>query len=239
MINFLRKLRKNESGKGLGSYFFYALGEIVLVVVGILIALSINNWNEERKHQQQLRNIFLTLKDDIHNDLGNANEVLEYYEGFKDEFIALMEGSMSLEYFQECQQCPYLVTGHRSFIIEVRAYEALKEYNTGYEEDSLVNEVVQFFTTYIEDIYTNDQLIRESIAADLVKWRDQYDWFPDFARQVSKNEPYARYSVSSKEIRNITAWRYALIYTNYVPKLQEFRDGLEGILASVEERLDE
>ena len=239
MINFLRKLRKNESGKGLSSYLFYALGEIVLVVVGILIALSINNWNEERRHKQQLRNIFITLKDDIHDDLENANSVLDYYEGFKDEFIALMEGSMSLEAFQACQQCPYLVTGHNSFIIEVRAYEALKEYNTGYEEDSLVNEVVQFFTTYIEDLYTNDQLIRESIAADLVKWRDQYDWFPDFARQVADNEPYAQYSVSSKEMRNITAWRYALIYTNYVPKLREFREGLEDILASVEERLGE
>jgi len=237
MINFLRKLRRKESGNGLGSYFFYALGEIVLVVVGILIALSINNWNEERKHQQQLRNIFLTLKDDIHNDLDNVNAVLEYYEGYRDEFIALMQGSMSLEVFKDCKQCPYLITGHRSFIVEVRAYEALKEYNTGYEEDRLVNEVVQFFTRHTEDIYTNDQLIRESISADLVKWRDQYDWFPDFARQVKENEAYAQYSTSSKEMRNMTAWRYALIYTNYVPLLNEFQEGLEQMLVDVDQRL--
>ncbi len=37
-----------ESGKT-GKYFKYAIGEIVLVVIGILIALQINNWNEARK----------------------------------------------------------------------------------------------------------------------------------------------------------------------------------------------
>lgn len=129
MIHLLRKLRKKETGgSGQGSYLVYAIGEIVLVVVGILIALSINNWNEERQQQKKLRNIFLILKDDIHNDLGDVQEVLQYYEGFGDEFIALMEGTMTLERFQECRQCPYLVTGHRSFNVEVRGYEALKEF---------------------------------------------------------------------------------------------------------------
>jgi len=50
MINFFRKIRKQlaDDNKPL-KYMRYAIGEIVLVVVGILIALSINNWNEERK----------------------------------------------------------------------------------------------------------------------------------------------------------------------------------------------
>lgn len=47
MLNFLRKLRKNEGNSG--RYFKYALGEIILVVIGILIAVNINNWNERRK----------------------------------------------------------------------------------------------------------------------------------------------------------------------------------------------
>ena len=50
MINFFRKIRKQlaDDNKPL-KYFRYAIGEIVLVVIGILIALSINNWNEDRK----------------------------------------------------------------------------------------------------------------------------------------------------------------------------------------------
>jgi len=50
MINFFRRIRKRlaEDNKPL-KYLRYAIGEIVLVVIGILIALQINNWNERRK----------------------------------------------------------------------------------------------------------------------------------------------------------------------------------------------
>ncbi|NNC44454.1 MAG: hypothetical protein HKN99_01055 [Winogradskyella sp.] len=54
MIKFFRKIRYNlmEQNKT-GKYFKYAIGEIILVVIGILIALQINNWNEQRKEKQQ------------------------------------------------------------------------------------------------------------------------------------------------------------------------------------------
>jgi hypothetical protein len=50
MINFFRKIRYDLMEKNITSkYLKYAMGEIVLVVIGILIALQINNWNENRK----------------------------------------------------------------------------------------------------------------------------------------------------------------------------------------------
>jgi len=50
MIPFFRKIRKKmaDDNKPL-KYMRYAIGEILLVVIGILIALSINNWNEQKK----------------------------------------------------------------------------------------------------------------------------------------------------------------------------------------------
>ena len=50
MINFFRHIRKDLMEKNkTGKYLKYAFGEIILVVIGILIALQINNWNEDRK----------------------------------------------------------------------------------------------------------------------------------------------------------------------------------------------
>ena len=62
MIKFFRHIRKsllmeNKTSK----YFKYAIGEIILVVIGILIALSINNWNEERKELANETKILKTL----------------------------------------------------------------------------------------------------------------------------------------------------------------------------------
>ena len=59
-------MEKNKTGK----YLKYAFGEIILVVIGILIALQINNWNEKKNNINQakkhLETVSLNLKDDIY-----------------------------------------------------------------------------------------------------------------------------------------------------------------------------
>ena len=68
MIKFFRQLRSDLIGKNkTGRYLKYAIGEIVLVVIGILIALSINNWNEKRKAKKFEHK----LLEDINNSMGN------------------------------------------------------------------------------------------------------------------------------------------------------------------------
>lgn len=52
MIKFFRKIRQRLLTENkFSKYLIYAIGEILLVVIGILIALQINNWNESQKEQ--------------------------------------------------------------------------------------------------------------------------------------------------------------------------------------------
>ncbi len=66
MINFFRKIRKKlaDDNKPL-KYMRYAIGEIVLVVIGILIALSINNWNENRINKLKETQFLESFKEDL------------------------------------------------------------------------------------------------------------------------------------------------------------------------------
>jgi len=66
MIKFFRPIRKDlmENNKA-GKYLKYAIGEIVLVVVGILIALSINNWSEQQKLNQKEQGLLKELNLDF------------------------------------------------------------------------------------------------------------------------------------------------------------------------------
>ena len=79
MIKFFRRIRydlmeKNETGK----YLKYAIGEIILVVIGILIALQINNWNEDRKLQKEELNLLIELKSNLEVTLNNfKNDTLD------------------------------------------------------------------------------------------------------------------------------------------------------------------
>ena len=66
MIKFFRKIRYNlmEHNKT-GKYLKYAVGEIVLVVIGILIALSINNWNQQRLDDKEEQRVLSSIIQDI------------------------------------------------------------------------------------------------------------------------------------------------------------------------------
>lgn len=64
MIKFFRKIRqKLLSENKFSKYLLYAIGEIILVVIGILIALSINNWNENRK--QKAEALLMSLESEL------------------------------------------------------------------------------------------------------------------------------------------------------------------------------
>ncbi|WP_445383019.1 DUF6090 family protein [Robiginitalea sp. IMCC43444] len=70
MLTFLRKIRQNLLSEGkTATYVKYALGEIVLVVIGILIALQINNWNEYSKERREEQEILASLKDEINSNI--------------------------------------------------------------------------------------------------------------------------------------------------------------------------
>ena len=70
MILFFRKFRqKTLNISRFGKYLLYAIGEIILVVIGILIALQINNWNEERKSKIKEYTYLEGIKVDLESDV--------------------------------------------------------------------------------------------------------------------------------------------------------------------------
>jgi len=81
MIKFYRKIRQKLLSEGkTGKYFKYAIGEIVLVMIGILLALQVNNWNEQRKENQEIENVLLKIYSELQiglNALGGDIFILQ------------------------------------------------------------------------------------------------------------------------------------------------------------------
>ena len=76
MIKFFRKIRQDFLSEGkTGRYFKYAIGEIVLVVIGILIALQINNWNEANKIATAEQQILKDIKNELLANIENLESV--------------------------------------------------------------------------------------------------------------------------------------------------------------------
>ena len=80
MIKFFRKFRQNLLSEGkTGKYLKYAIGEIILVVIGILIALQINNWNEDRKSEAKKQDYYVQLLDDLNNDIVSVQNTIKEF----------------------------------------------------------------------------------------------------------------------------------------------------------------
>ncbi len=80
MIKFFRKIRqKMLTENKFSKYLIYAIGEILLVVIGILIALQINNWNEVLKGKMKATTILKEIRSDMFKDLELIEELKPYW----------------------------------------------------------------------------------------------------------------------------------------------------------------
>ena len=87
MIKFFRKIRQNLLIENkTGKYLKYAIGEIVLVVIGILIALQINNWNENQKLESRAQDYYTQLLDDLNNDIISTQSIIKEFSNQQKEY---------------------------------------------------------------------------------------------------------------------------------------------------------
>ena len=120
MIPFFRRIRKKmaDDNRPL-KYARYAIGEILLVVIGILIALQINNWNERRKQQIEI-SAALTQ---ILNDLKQDKEVLDFFDKRESDCIL---------YLKEISNNRYESVGLDTILKSLDHYMYFTKNNNGY-----------------------------------------------------------------------------------------------------------
>ena len=98
MIPFFRKIRKKlaDDNKPL-KYLRYAIGEIVLVMVGILLALQVSNWNEKRKQDANFDKLIDALENEIIENIHEANhEIVIMKEEDAHDLISFIEMLLKL-----------------------------------------------------------------------------------------------------------------------------------------------
>ena len=90
MIKFFRHIRQNMIKENkFSKYFLYAIGEIILVVIGILIALQINNWNENSKQRHIEQGYLIALKEEFKHNLLELESVMNINKYNADNALKL------------------------------------------------------------------------------------------------------------------------------------------------------
>jgi hypothetical protein len=92
MFRFFRTLRQRLLTENrFRNYFLYALGEIFLVVIGILIALQVNTWNDDRKERVQEQRLLAALEDEVSTNLGLLRNQVEIAKNDHEASLRLSE----------------------------------------------------------------------------------------------------------------------------------------------------
>jgi len=77
MLKFFRKIRKNLiDTQDIRKYLLYSIGEILLVMIGILLALQVNNWNERNKAEKEEQKILQSLQTEYSDNIENLEQIL-------------------------------------------------------------------------------------------------------------------------------------------------------------------
>ena len=178
MITFFRRIRQKLIDSGsVTKYLLYAIGEILLVVIGILIALQVNNWNEERNRQNEEMHYLAALKTDFETAessfqliLSAVQEQLEHNEHLlnlisgpagsipSDSLVGMLRKSFIDVPFnvQVTAYSDLLNSGKLAVIQSEELRRALSEFETanalanGYAERAATqwaNQVTEFFIT--------------------------------------------------------------------------------------------
>lgn len=159
MIKIFRKTRQqlmasNQTSK----YLKYAIGEILLVVVGILLALYINNWNTHRIERQQEIKLLTQIKADLETnqrEIERLKSVVRYIQNSSDVVIESLEGKEKKSYFSI-----YASLLHRKYFLKT-ASSGYTLLNNGLitliENTDLRNDIIQLYETSYRDLITREE----------------------------------------------------------------------------------
>lgn len=162
MINFFRKIRQkllmeNKTGK----YLKYAIGEIVLVVIGILIALQINNWNTKKNNNHLEKRYLKNLTKELKKDsvvLDNIHKKLVYQSETKNPVIEMLENQQKndslIKYFSIQWRPIYPYTPLSSTFEEMKSSSHLSLIKS----DKLREAIIKMYNSY-ESLYTDETFL--------------------------------------------------------------------------------
>ena len=258
MLTFLRKLRRSFiDSSSAQKYILYAIGEIALVVIGILIALQINNWNESNKDLQKEQKILIQLKQEYESNLSqleekmsmrsniiiNSMEILDYIDRVsKPDVDSLTNyiGVVLLDPTFDPVQNDLFSSGNLRLIRN----ENLKSLLTNWSSDIItVQELEELWQRMVPDLFL-PFLVNTGLNRDIMHniWKDGKNdiWLMDksvierMSIGFTKNPPA---HLSSEEIEQLEGLLANAITYNYAGNLQS--ETLRGRIVEIIELLNQ
>ncbi len=237
MIKFFRHIRKSliEQNK-MSKYFKYAIGEIILVVIGILIALQVNNWNEKRVKLNNETNLITSIVEEVKafkinlsSDLKTNNEILNNISLYLDDQLPETDKESSALLYLSAHNNIYvdlplilsvLENNETSPISDTHLLKLLRELNS-------LRTKMSISETFLDDFWNSNMsafLIRKKFAFSVV---DKV-----IRKKVSKDINY-RALYDDEDYKNLLSIKW-ILHNTWVSDQKKTLNQLNNILNYLE-----
>ena len=240
MLKIFRSARQNMiKNNKIKAYVLYAIGEIFLVMIGILLALQVNNWNEGRKQKTELNNVLRTISYDLETDTLVAGQIVKLYDTLQAKSNIIINKQLKKENYKDCLACASLTTFYSPFNIQTKGFELLKSISNKQttQKDSLVTNIIQIYSLYKPIIDKNNNRLESEVMKNLNELKE-FPWFVDLS--LGKfNEDMIAYFTESEDYRKRVALHNMLASNNHLAIAKQYKIQATEILKRIKLRLHE
>jgi hypothetical protein len=220
-------------------YLIYAIGEIVLIVIGISIAVIINNRVEEQKQKNLLNSILVNIKNDMELDLNDLKSYYDIYESQEELYKFVLDSLDNGRSIEDCRPCINLITSSSPFNIRTRGFQQLvnyKEFKLN-SSDSLVFRISNFYASYEKQVDMVNGLLLDNMNDNLNYLKINYPYFKDmFSNKFDKTK--MSFFNDNSEFKNRVALGEILSFANHLQLLKSLDEDAKQILSDIDYRLE-
>ena len=223
-------------------YARYAIGEIVLVVIGILIALSINNWNEHRKKVNTQNAIYSIVKEDLLNDIAEFDKFITSFEEVrKPAFNAVLTTKLTTKDWEENPSYVSVMHGYKDIAMSKRGFGLLKNLSSlsNNVEQNLTSRINTFYNRHIVELNIGENDINNSFTSNYQHFQN-YEWFSAFLlnRRMKISDDFINEITNNQTFKNKLTLYYLLLNI-YTQELKNFNTNAESLVLDIDNHLKE
>nr|WP_321223408.1 DUF6090 family protein [uncultured Psychroserpens sp.] len=224
-------------GNRLQKYIIYAIGEIILVVIGILIALGINNWKARKAEVNELNRIIQVVQNDLKDDLAETTEIIEFSRPTNKLISKILYSAKFQDSIRSCQDCRYIMTSGTISNFSRQGYDMLSNFNKEAKNlNPKVDSILGFYNKYDKEGFVFQNSIILSEIVDNMKYlRDNFSWYSDYFVGGLCNEDCLDY-FDSNAYRNRLTYYEALYFDNYLTIIIEYQTEIKKLIKLLEDK---
>lgn len=220
-------------------YLLYAIGEIILVVIGILFALQINNWNENRKQKSQLKSILENVAEDLVRDTITLEGMVKFYSRIDSVSTKVINGEYNKNNIKECGLCPSLVTFYQPVVINKKGYELLKKISNNPQKrnDSLIATIIVGYDQFNALFESNNNRLEKNVVKNISDFQE-YSWYVDLMSSKITDE-FLDYIINDEDFKKRVVTQKVYAIGNQLAHVKLYKKYAHSVVEKIYERINE